>query len=66
MDKCIDSRECFAKARSRYDLYNCLALNSTYRCDGACPFCKPVRLVTDGKSYPDERTYYLRKTMGLL
>ena len=36
--KCNDSRPCFAKRNGE-----CMALNSTYKKDGDCPFCKAPR-----------------------
>lgn len=45
---CIDTRECFAKGPKK----GCMALSITYEKDGACPFCKKRRDITDGKYYP--------------
>ena len=51
---CRDERPCFARFGER-----CGILQSTYA-PGACPFCKPVGDVTDGRIYPYD-PYYEQK-----
>ena len=52
--KCYEERPCFAKERGR-----CALLKMTYK-DGACPFCKPDRDVTNGVYYPIEYNYAVK------
>lgn len=57
--KCKDSRKCFGKAEKllsgRKKDYICRILLENYGSkgyeDGACPFCKPIQDVTNGKVY---------------
>lgn len=49
---CKDTRPCFAKKGNR-----CGVLTKGYEKDGACPFAKPDREVTDGKRYPYSPNY---------
>ena len=53
---CIDSRHCFAKRRQGAEAY-CGLLTETYAKDGACPFCKEFRDVTNGVVYPYDPNY---------
>ena len=48
--KCCDSRDCFAKDTEHEN--KCIALRTTYKKDGQCPFCKPRMDETKGKIYP--------------
>ena len=45
---CNDCRRCFAKNERGM----CRVLAETYN-DSECPFCKPNRIVTNGRIYPD-------------
>lgn len=50
--KCFDKRKCFAREDGR-----CALLKHIDYKDGKCPFCKPVRDVTNGVKYPINRQY---------
>lgn len=56
---CNDSRKCFAK---QYSNTCCSILIPTSHgdsgySDGECPFCKPSKRVTNGKTYPYNPNY---------
>lgn len=57
MQKCIDSRLCFA--RKENGECSCLTLKTKADVydDGQCPFCKPRREYTNGKYYPRGENY---------
>ena len=53
MPVCHDSRACFAQRYRQADKrLHCVCLNSTYKEDGKCQFCKPDADITKGVHYP--------------
>lgn len=55
---CEDTRECFASVEFR-GKRKCTILKDTYPRDGICQYCKPEATVTNGKSYPFNKNYYV-------
>ena len=58
--RCNDSRPCFAKVvfpvKGGKTKQVCTILVKGYKAN-TCPFCKPRREVTNGKTYPYDYTY---------
>ena len=54
---CIDSRPCFAITYRRGGFRVCQILTESYKKDGACPFCKSIREVTNDAEYPYNNSY---------
>ena len=52
-EPCREGRECFGTVTYRNQV-KCAVLTHTYRFGQKCPFCKPVRTETNGKTYPDK------------
>lgn len=53
---CKEQRDCFASVIFR-GTRKCTVLNETYGHDVECPFCKPKKDVTNGKTYPHNKKY---------
>lgn len=60
---CHDRRKCFAQEQLGRTRKICTILHATYQ-EGKCPFCKPVRDMTDGKAYPRNENYVGRTYKG--
>lgn len=55
---CEDMRKCFASVEFR-GKRKCTILKDTYPESGTCRFCKPEAQVTNGKTYPVNKNYYV-------